>query len=140
MPNSYSSQYREMVLVQVRADRSVYDLAEGLVVSAAGQELDKVCRHLEYPESTWHRWLAQYGGMTVNGAKRLKELEGENAGLKELLAHAELDKDMLREIASESSNPETGNEQPSAGSAHAAFALVMISSGPITITPRLNPH
>ena len=51
-----------------------------------------MCRHLEIAESTWHRWLAQYGGMKANDAKRLKELEGENARLKKLLAEAELDK------------------------------------------------
>lgn len=58
-----------------------------------------MCRHLEIAESTWHRWVAQFGGMKANDAKRLKELEGENARLKRLLAEAELDKLMLREIA-----------------------------------------
>ena len=38
-----------------------------------------MCRHLEIAESTWNRWLAQYGGMKANDAKRLKELETENA-------------------------------------------------------------
>jgi transposase-like protein len=66
---------------------------------AAGKELDEVCRHLEIAESTWHRWLAQYGGMKANDAKRLKELESENARLKKLLAEAELDKSMLKELA-----------------------------------------
>jgi len=50
-------------------------------------------------ESTWHRWVAQYGDMKASDAKRLKELEGENTRLNRLLADAELDKDMLREIA-----------------------------------------
>ena len=45
-----------------------------------------MCRHLEIAESTWHRWLAQYGGMKANDAKRLKELEAENARLKKLVA------------------------------------------------------
>lgn len=81
-------------------DQIIRKLVEGNKLLAAGQELDEVCRHLEVAESTWHRWLAQYGGMKANDAKRLKELEGENARLKRLLADAELDKDMLREIAS----------------------------------------
>jgi transposase-like protein len=81
-------------------DQIIRKLAEGNKLLASGQELDEVCRHLEIAESTWHRWLAQYGGMKANDAKRLKELEGENARLKRLLADAELDKDMLREIAS----------------------------------------
>ena len=66
---------------------------------AAGQELDVVCRHLQIAESTWHRWVAQYGGMKANDAKRLKELEIENSRLKRLLADAELDKAMLKELA-----------------------------------------
>jgi hypothetical protein len=41
-----------------------------------------VCRHLEIAESTWHRWVAQYGGLKANDAKRLKELEGENVRLR----------------------------------------------------------
>ncbi len=81
-------------------EQIIRKLAEGNKLLGSGQELDEVCRHLEIAESTWHRWLAQYGGMKANDAKRLKELEGENARLKRLLADAELDKDMLREIAS----------------------------------------
>ena len=74
-------------------------LAEGHKQLAAGTSLEEVCRHLEIAESTWHRWLAQYGGMKANDARRLKELEGENARLKKLLAEAELDKSMLKELA-----------------------------------------
>jgi putative transposase len=81
-------------------DQIIRKLAEGNKFLGSGKELDEVCRHLEIAESTWHRWVAQYGGMKANDAKRLKELEGENARLKKLLADAELDKDMLREIAS----------------------------------------
>jgi putative transposase len=80
-------------------DQIIRKLAEGQKQLAAGTELAEVCRHLEIAESTWHRWLAQYGGMKANDAKRLKELEGENARLKKLLAEAELDKAMLKEIA-----------------------------------------
>lgn len=81
-------------------EQIIRKLAEGNKLQAGGQQLDEVCRHLEITESTWHRWVAQYGGMKASDAKRLKELEGENARLKRLLADAELDKDMLKEIAS----------------------------------------
>ena len=64
-----------------------------------------MCRHLEIADSTWHRWVAQYGGMKTNDAKRLKELEAENARLKRLLADAELDKSMLKESRRETSDP-----------------------------------
>jgi putative transposase len=80
-------------------EQIIRKLAEGNRLLAGGMELDEVCRHLEIAESTWHRWVAQYGGMKANDAKRLKDLEVENTRLKKLLAEAELDKAMLKEIA-----------------------------------------
>jgi len=80
-------------------EQIIRKLAEGHRELAAGEELDGVCRHLEIAESTWHRWLSQYGGMKANDAKRLKELETENARLKKLVANQALDIDMLREIS-----------------------------------------
>src|SRR5271168_5583508 len=80
-------------------DQIIRKLAEGNKLLGGGTELAEVCRHLQIAESTWHRWLAQYGGMKANDAKRLKELEIENARLKKLLAEAELDKAMLKELA-----------------------------------------
>jgi putative transposase len=75
--------------------------AEGNKLLGSGEELNEVCRHLEIAESTWHRWLAQYGGMKANEAKRLKELEAENARLKKLVANQALDIDMLKEISAD---------------------------------------
>jgi transposase-like protein len=80
-------------------DQIIRKLAEGNKLLAGGAGLDAVCRHLEIAESTWHRWLAQYGGLKADDAKRLRQLEGENARLKRLLAEAELDKSMLKELA-----------------------------------------
>lgn len=50
-------------------------------------------------EQTYYRWRNQFGGLKAQDAKRLKELERENATLKRLLADAELEKDALREIS-----------------------------------------
>ena len=80
-------------------DQIIRKLAEGNKLLAGGTGLDEVCRHLQIADSTWHRWVAQYGGMKASDAKRLKELEGENTRLKKLLAEAELDKAMLKELA-----------------------------------------
>lgn len=80
-------------------DQIIRKLAEGHKRMAAGEALVDVCRYLGIAESTWHRWVNQYGGMKANDAKRLKELETENSRLKKLLAEAELDKAMLKEIA-----------------------------------------
>lgn len=65
----------------------------------AGKSLGQVFQTLEISEATYHRWRNQYGGMKCAEAKRLKELELENSRLKRLLAEAELDKAMLRDIA-----------------------------------------
>lgn len=51
-------------------------------------------------EQSFYRWKSEYGGMGVYEAKRLKELETENARLKKLLAEAELDKAMLKDVLS----------------------------------------
>jgi len=64
-----------------------------------GKDLTVVLRRLEISESTWNRWRHRNGGMDVKEAKRLKELETENARLTKLLAEAELDKAMLKELA-----------------------------------------
>ncbi len=80
-------------------EQIIRKLAEGNRLQAAGQDLEEVCRVLGVHPSTWHRWVAQYGGMKANDAKRLKELESENARLKKLVANQALDIDMLREVA-----------------------------------------
>ncbi len=80
-------------------EQIIRKLEEGHRQLATGMELDEVCRHLEITPSTCHRWLAQYGGMKASDAKRLKELEAENARLKKLVANQALDIDMLREIS-----------------------------------------
>jgi len=50
-------------------------------------------------EQTYYRWKREYGGLRTDQAKRLKNLEKENARLKRLLADAELDKPILRTAA-----------------------------------------
>lgn len=80
-------------------EQAVRKLREGERLLGEGKDLVEVLRHLEIAESTWNRWRAQYGGMKAGGARRLKELETENARLKRLLAEAELDKAMLKELA-----------------------------------------
>jgi transposase-like protein len=62
----------------------------------AGQSVGQVLQALGVSEATYHRWRTQYGGMKASEAKRLKEMEQENARLKKLLADAHLDKDILK--------------------------------------------
>ena len=79
-------------------EQIIRKLAEGQRLLAEGKDVAEVCREFQIAESTWARWLNQYGGMKADDAKRLKELEGENARLKKLLAEAELDKEMLKGV------------------------------------------
>ena len=65
---------------------------------AAGTSVPEVVRDLGISEATFHRWRKRYGGMSSQEAKRLKELEKENARLKKLLAEKELDIDILKEV------------------------------------------
>jgi putative transposase len=69
--------------------------AEGLL--SAGKSIGEVCQQLAVSEPTFHRWRNQYGGMKVNDAKRLKELEVENRRLKKAVADLTLDKQILEE-------------------------------------------
>ena len=61
--------------------------------------MDDVARHLEVSEQTYHRWRNQFGGMKADDAKRLRELERQNARLKRIVADQALDIDALREIS-----------------------------------------
>jgi len=65
----------------------------------AGAKTADVCHKYGISSATFYKWKAKYGGLEVSDAKRLKALEDENAKLKRLLAEAELDKAMLKEIA-----------------------------------------
>jgi putative transposase len=80
-------------------EQIIRKLAEGNKLLAGGQTVEEICRQFQISESTWHRWLNQYGGSKADDAKRLKQLEGENAELKRLLAEAGLDKAMLKRLA-----------------------------------------
>jgi len=62
----------------------------------AGRSIGQVIQALQVSEATLHRWRNQYGGMKASEAKRLKELELENARLKKLLAERDLDVDILK--------------------------------------------
>jgi transposase-like protein len=80
-------------------EQIVRKLREGDRLLNEGKDITEVLRHLEIAESAWNRWRSQYGGMKADEAKRLRQLESENARLKKLLAEAELDKAMLKELA-----------------------------------------
>ena len=67
---------------------------------ANGKRTDQACRDAGIVEQTYYRWRREYGGMKVDQARRLKELEQENTKLKRLVSELSLEKLVLKDIAS----------------------------------------
>jgi transposase-like protein len=65
-----------------------------------GLHVPQVCKKLGIREQTYYRWRKEYGGVRLDQAKRLKELERENGRLKKLVADQALDNMILKEVAS----------------------------------------
>ncbi len=82
------------------AEQIIAKLREAEVALARGQTLALVVRKLEIAEQTYYRWRKEYGGLRLDQAKRLKELEKENVRLKRLVADQALDNAILKEVAS----------------------------------------
>jgi putative transposase len=65
----------------------------------AGQPVKDLCRKHGVSEQTFYRWKSKYGGMEVSEARRLRQLEDENARLKRMVADLSLDNQALKELA-----------------------------------------
>jgi putative transposase len=81
------------------AEQIIHKLREAEVALGQGKGVKAVCKQLEVTEQTYYRWRKEYGGLRVDQAKRLKDLEKENSRLKSLLADAHLDNAILKEVA-----------------------------------------
>ena len=82
------------------AEQIITKLREAEVELAKGQTTPQVCKKLGISEQTYYRWRKEYGGLRVDQAKRLKQLEQENARLKKLVADLSLDNSILKEVSS----------------------------------------
>ena len=80
-------------------EQIVRKLLEADKLLAQGISAVEVARQLGVSEQTYYRWRNQFGGLKAEDAKELKRLKGENATLKRLLAEAELEKALLKELA-----------------------------------------
>jgi len=80
-------------------EQIITHLREAEVLLSRGKSVGEVCRQLEVSENTYYRWRREYGGLEVDQAKRLKELEKENQRLKKLVADQALDISILKEAA-----------------------------------------
>ena len=77
----------------------INSLREAEVLISQGSTAKEAARHLGVSEQTYYKWRKEYGGMRINQAKRLKELEKENARLKKLVADISLDNAILKDVA-----------------------------------------
>jgi putative transposase len=82
------------------AEQIISKLRIAEVETSKGQTIGLVCRKLEISEQTYYKWRREYGGMRTDQAKRLKDLERQNAQLKKLVADQALDNSILKEAIS----------------------------------------
>ena len=81
------------------AAQIIAKLREAEAELARGKRTGEICRKLGITEQTYYRWRKEYGGLRTDQARRLKELERENARLKKLVADQALDVVILKEAA-----------------------------------------
>ncbi len=81
------------------AEQVVLKLRQIEVQTAQGKSLALACKEAEISEQSYYRWRKEYGGQQVDQARRLKDLERENARLRRLVADLSLEKQVLADVA-----------------------------------------
>jgi transposase-like protein len=81
------------------AEQIIIKLREVEVLCGQGRTVGEAVRQIGVSEQTYYRWRKKYGGMSAGEAKRLRELEKENARLKKLVADLSLDNAILKDVA-----------------------------------------
>ena len=79
------------------SEQIISKLREAEVELSRGQSVSEVCRKIGVTDQTYYRWRKVYGGLRIDQAKRLKELERENSRLKRVVADQALDNAILKE-------------------------------------------
>ena len=80
-------------------EQIIAKLREAEVLSSRGQRVPVICKHLGIGEHTCYHWRKEYGGLDVNQARHLKELERENTRLKKIVTEQALDISILKEAS-----------------------------------------
>ena len=88
-----------MLIKRYKLEQIVTMLRQIEVSIANGKPTPQACKEAEITVQTFYRWRKEYGGLKMDQAKRLKELEKENGKLKRLVAELSLDKQILKDIA-----------------------------------------
>jgi transposase-like protein len=85
---------------KTNAEQVVLKLRQIEVQTAQGKSLALACREAGISEQSYYRWRKEYGGLKVDQAKKMKDLERENARLRRLVADLSLEKQVLADVAS----------------------------------------
>ncbi len=80
-------------------EKIINKLREAEILLNQGATVGEASRKIGVTEQTYYRWRKEYGGMRIEQAKRLKDIEKENARLKKLVADISLDNAILKEVA-----------------------------------------
>ena len=80
-------------------EQIINKLRQAEIMLSQGNNISLVCKKIGVTEQTYYRWRKEYGGMRVDQARRLKELEQENSRLKRVVADFALDNAILKEAA-----------------------------------------
>ena len=89
-----------MPMKRYKAEQIVTLLRQVEVEIANGKTTPQACKEAEITQQTYYRWRKEFGGLKLDQAKRMKELERENAKLKRLVAELSLEKQILKDVAS----------------------------------------
>lgn len=81
------------------AEQIISKLREAEVLQAKGMSMEEVMRQLGVSDATYYKWRKEYGGLRVDQAKRLKELEQENGRLRKVVSDLSIDNAILKEAA-----------------------------------------
>jgi putative transposase len=89
----------EMARKRYSSEQIIGYLREAEVLLAKGSSIPQICKKIGIAEQTYYRWRKEYGSLSVDQAKRLKEVEKENTRLRRLVSDLSLDKAILKEVA-----------------------------------------
>ena len=90
-----------MTRKRYKAEEILGKLRQAEVLIGQGRSVGEVCREIGVTEVTYFRWRKEYGGLRLDQARKLKDLEKENARLKRAVAELTLDKQILQEASGE---------------------------------------
>jgi len=88
-----------MPIMRYKPEQIVTLLRQIEVAIANGKTTPQACKEAQVTAQTYYRWRKEYGGLKLDQAKRLKELEKENSKLKRLVAELSLEKQILKDVA-----------------------------------------